>query len=207
MKLRILEILEEKCMNVNVEEYEELVIPAGGTEKFNINIVNNLGSTAYYGIWYWVDSDVSSDVEIGKLEGTDVATSGEIANNNEVTVSIAVINNSSSKVKLRIGVGSSTTSTSDIEYLSGKKLITGTVSIPKDIMITSIKIDGIESDSLPISGAYTMTYSCPKGSTLSWNTIYKNIWTKYIIYKTSNGNIRMYIISHNVLIIKKNIKK
>ena len=161
----------------NIEEYEEIVVPAGGTEKFNVEIRNDIGSIAYYGIWYqMVTPDVlGSDMEIGKLSGSSVATSGSIDVGSSITVPIVIVNSSTSEMKVNIGVASSLTSANDIEYLGGKYLITGSVSIPRDIMITSITIDGTKGDSLPTSGTYTMSSSCTKGSTLTWNTYNKNI--------------------------------
>lgn len=44
-----------------------------------------------------------------------------------------------------------------------------------DIRISSIKIDGASSDSLPVDGYYTMSSTCSKGSTLSWNKYSKTI--------------------------------
>ena len=44
-----------------------------------------------------------------------------------------------------------------------------------DIRISSITIDGASSDSLPVDGYYTMSSTCTKGSTLSWNKYSKTI--------------------------------
>ena len=44
-----------------------------------------------------------------------------------------------------------------------------------DIRISSITIDGASSDSLPVDGYYTMSSTCSKGSTLSWNKYSKTI--------------------------------
>ena len=161
----------------SIEEYEEIVVPAGGSERFNVEITNNTGATVYYGVWYkMIDPDtLSSDISIGRFAGTDVSTSGNLDNNSTTTVSVIIANSSSSSIKVNIGVASSSTGIGDIEYLGGKYLITGDVSIIRDIMITSITIDGVSTNSLPTGGTYTMTSSCTKGSTLTWNTYNKNI--------------------------------
>ena len=163
----------------NIEEYNELVIPAGGVETFNVEVTNSTGATAYYGIWYMMvePTELASGMEIGKLIDTSTTTSGSIANNGVATATIIVINGSTTDMKINIGINSSTSSVNDIEYVGGKHLITGEVAKPisKDISIVSIKIDGVERDSLPTSGSYTMTSSCTKGSTLTWNTYNKNI--------------------------------
>ena len=44
-----------------------------------------------------------------------------------------------------------------------------------DIRISSITIEGASSDSLPVDGYYTMSSTCSKGSTLSWNKYSKTI--------------------------------
>ena len=44
-----------------------------------------------------------------------------------------------------------------------------------DIRISSITIDGASSDSLPVDGYYTMSSTCTKGSTLSWDGYSKTI--------------------------------
>ena len=43
--------------------------------------------------------------------------------------------------------------------------------MPVGSYISSIMIDGVESDYMPVSGYYDMTYTCTKGSTLSWNSL------------------------------------
>ena len=161
----------------NIEEYEELTVPAGGTEKFNVEITNSTGSTVYYGIWYKMvtPTTLSTDMQIGKLKGSTVSTSASIDTNGSTTATIGIVNSSNTDMKVHIGVASSSTSTSDIEYVNNRYLITGEVSLPKDITISSITIDGESSDSLPTSGTYTMTSSCSLGSSLSWNTYNKNI--------------------------------
>lgn len=44
-----------------------------------------------------------------------------------------------------------------------------------DIYVSSIMIDGEESDSLPTSGLYDMTASCLQGSELSWDALSKTL--------------------------------
>ena len=165
----------------NIEQFEEVVLEAGESTSFNVNVTNSSGELVYYGIWYkMVNPDKmpnDDSIKIGKLEGTNISTSGSIENGEEITSTIGLINDTSEEIKIYIGVASSSTSTNDIEYINGKYLISGEVSMPvtRDIMITSIKIDGETSNSLPTGGAYTMTSSCDKGSTLRWDTYSKSI--------------------------------
>ena len=44
-----------------------------------------------------------------------------------------------------------------------------------DIYVSSITIDGVDSDNLPTSGYYSMTSSCNMGSDLSWDPLSKTI--------------------------------
>ena len=164
----------------NIEQYEEIVLAEGENAKFNVNITNDTGALVYYGIWYKLvaPSEMPSGevITIGKLDGTSVSTSGSINNGSEVTASIGIINDYQAGVKIYVGVASSVTGTSDIEYLNGKELISGVVDVPRDIEVTSIVIDGVNSDYLPTSGYYNMTSSCTKGSTLSWEPLDKILY-------------------------------
>ena len=114
----------------NLEEYEEITVDKGDYEVFNVNVKNSSGSTSYYGIWYQMvnPKEKSSDIVIARSSDSTVNTSGSISNGGDVTTTIIVKNNSSSNIKVNIGVASSLKSTSDIEYLGGKKLISGTTS-------------------------------------------------------------------------------
>ena len=113
----------------NIEEFEEITVKSGEKEIFNVNITNNIGELAYYGIWYKMvnPAEMPEDgtIQIGKLDTSTVETSGSIDNDESLTTSIVIINDSASTLKIYVGVSTSTTSTSDIEYLNGKSLITG----------------------------------------------------------------------------------
>jgi len=163
----------------SVDQYEEIVVPAGQMIRFNINIANNTSSSVYYGVWYklYSPSTMPDDdsIKIGKLSGTTNSTTGSIAQSGVVDVGIGIINSTNSEVRIYVGVESSATSANDIEYLNGKKLISGEVDGVSDIYVSSIIIDGTKSSSLPTSGTYTMTYDCSRGSVLSWDTYTKSI--------------------------------
>lgn len=165
----------------NIEEYQEIIVPAGNMMQFNVSVENNTTEIAYYGIWYKMvnPGSLPSDgsVEIGKLEGTTANTTGSIPADESTTVSMGIVNSTNNEIKVYIGVNSSTTSTNDIEYLNGKYLVSSEVSNIHDIMISSIVIDGSISNSLPTSGTYTMNSSCTKSgsNTLTWNTYTKTI--------------------------------
>ena len=168
---------------INVEEYEQFVVAAGSTYEFNIKLTNASSSEIYYGIWYRMvnPTEKNNDILIGKVTGSEVATSGSIGVSSDIIVSVAIMNNTINDVTVDIGVGSSTTSISNIEYLDGRYLVNDDIVVPKDINISSIKINNVTSNSLPTSGLYDMTYTCSKGSQLEWDA-----YSKSIIYKSGS---------------------
>lgn len=115
----------------NIEEYEQIIVAPGEKIKFNINVTNNMGALAYYGVWYRMvePADLTSDISIGRLLGTSVSTSGSIDDNASVVVTVAIINNSGNQITVDIGVANSFTGIGDIEYLGGKQLIAGDILV------------------------------------------------------------------------------
>ena len=175
----------------DIEEYEKFIVPAGATYDFNIKLTNASSSdVVYYGIWYrMVDpSEKTNDILIGKVNGTDVSTTGSIDALGDTTVTIAIMNNTLDDITVDIGVGSSNAANS-IEYLDGKHLVNDEIVVPKDISISSIKINNVTSDSLPTSGLYDMTYTCTKGSQLEWDTYSKSITYKSGSYIKDNCSL------------------
>lgn len=170
-----------------VEEYEEIIVPAGKVEVFNVKITNGTNSKLYYGIWYQLINNGSSSegMRVGRMSGSTTSTSGVLDDNDSTIVSIVAINDSTTdNMKLNIGVARSDTSVSDIEYLNDRELITGDL-FPYDLIISSIKVNGTVSNTLPTSGLYEMNYSCEKGTVLTWDTYNKNI-----IYDGSKSVLR-----------------
>lgn len=113
----------------NIEEYERLTIGARNTHKFNVQVTNNSGALAYYGVWYRMSTPtvINSDIKIGRLNGTETPTSGSIDIDGVITINGIIINNTDSDIAIDIGVASSDIDTSSIEYLGGKYLITGDI--------------------------------------------------------------------------------
>ena len=109
------------------EEYEEIKVDANSYEVIDVNIKNNTSDILYYGVWYKMISprEVSQDILIGRLEDNFTSMSDEISSFEEKTASVIIKNNSGHDVVIGIGVSSSDTSIQDIEYLGGKRLITG----------------------------------------------------------------------------------
>ena len=114
----------------NIEGYEEVIVTPNSTESFNVKVTNSSNSIAYYGIWYKMinPTEKSSNIIIARSADNATTTSGSISIDSNITTTIIVKNNTNSNIKLEIGIASSTTSVSDIEYLNGKNLITGTAS-------------------------------------------------------------------------------
>ena len=159
----------------SVEEYEELVVEAGSKYKFNVYITNDTKSDIYYGIWYRMvsPSTLTNDISIGRLSGTLTTTSGLINSGNDTIVTVVVVNNSKSDIVIDLGVASSYDGVDDISYVNGKYLISKDILIPTDISIASVVIDGVNSDTLPVSGLYDMKYTCNKGTSLKWDKFSK----------------------------------
>lgn len=126
----------------NIEQFEEVVLEAGESTSFNVNVTNSSGSKVYYGIWYKMVSPSSmpndDSIKIGRTNDSNVSTSGGIEDGDDITSTIGLINNTNEEIKLYIGVASSSTSTNDIEYINGKYLVSGTVNVPT-IFATYIK--------------------------------------------------------------------
>ena len=114
----------------NIEGYEEVIVTPNSAESFNVKVTNSSSSIAYYGIWYKMinPTEKSSNIIIARSADNATTTSGSISIDSNITTTIIVKNNTNSNIKLEIGIASSTTSVSDIEYLNGKNLITGTAS-------------------------------------------------------------------------------
>ena len=112
----------------NIEEYDEVNVDANAYQIFNVQVQNNTGATAYYGIWYKMvnPSEINDNIVIARLSGTTVSTSGSVANGSHILATIIVQNNTNTPIKINVGVASSSTSVSSIEYLDGKTLISGT---------------------------------------------------------------------------------
>ena len=112
----------------NIEEYEEIRVNANSYEVFNINISNNTSEKVYYGVWYKMikPNKIENNITIARLEDNLTTMSGELDFYEDKTVSAIIKNNTENDIIVNIGVASSKNSTSDIEYLDGKYLISNT---------------------------------------------------------------------------------
>lgn len=129
----------------NIEEYEEISVDAKDYLMFNVQITNSASNMTYYGIWYKIiSSESGNDVTISRLADTDITTSGSLNSEEVKTVTIIVINNSDSNVVIDVGVLSNDTSVDSIEYLGGRKLISGTASEP------GVNIPNLDSGMIPV---------------------------------------------------------
>lgn len=138
----------------NIEEYEEVVVAPFGKEIFQVEIENSMSQLIYYGVWYKMvePKELNDKIVIARSERSTISTSGSIDVEGKVVVQLVVINDSDSEVKLNIGVASSETDVSDIEYLDGKHLISGTADIPTAAMyIKNLYQDGSEIKEVAIS--------------------------------------------------------
>ncbi|MDY4996467.1 MAG: hypothetical protein SO108_01995 [Bacilli bacterium] len=172
----------------NIDEYEEVSVEANSTESFDIKVTNGSSSTAYYGIWYrMIDPTIqSSDIIIAKSVDSKNATSGSITKSNNITVKIVVRNTTNSKIKLEIGVASSTTSVDDIEYLNGKKLITGETEKNPTFNLNLSNIDEYEEVSVAANSAESFHVKVTNSSS---SIAYYGVWYKMINPTEKPSNI------------------
>ena len=114
----------------NIEEYEEVVVEANDYKIFNVSIKNSSSNTAYYGVWYQmvIPSEKNDKIIIARSIDNNIQTTGSVSAGDTKVVTIIAKNNTSSTIKLNVGVSSSEKSTDSIEYLGGKKLISGTTA-------------------------------------------------------------------------------
>ena len=184
----------------NLEEYEEISVGANSYEVFNVNVKNSSSTTTYYGVWYMMASpkEKSSDIVIARSNDCLVNTSGSIESSKDVTTTIIVKNNSSSNIKVNIGVASSVKSVSDIEYLGGKKLISGTTDIPTRSLFDIVKKNAVIDN---VKSTYVSSDSGIDFSNISSDTNGKGV---YIRSGTENNTYPIYyyrgaVTTNNVL--------
>ena len=172
----------------NIDEYEEVSVAANSTESFDIKVTNGSSSTAYYGIWYRMINPTiqSSDIIIAKSVDSKNATSGSIKKSNNITVKIIVRNTTNSKIKLEIGVASSTTSVDKIEYLNGKKLITGETEKNPTFNLNLSNIDEYEEVSVAANSTESFNVKVTNSSS---SIAYYGVWYKMINPTAKPSNI------------------
>ena len=172
----------------NIDEYEEVSVAANSTESFDIKVTNGSSSTAYYGIWYRMINPTiqSSDIIIAKSVDSKNATSGSIKKSNYITVKIIVRNTTNSKIKLEIGVASSTTSVDKIEYLNGKKLITGETEKNPTFNLNVSNIDEYEEVSVAANSTESFNVKVTNSSS---SIAYYGVWYKMINPTAKPSNI------------------
>ncbi len=112
----------------NLEEYEEVRVSSNSYEVFDVNVFNSMGETLYYGIWYQIVDSTDNNIVIARLESNLTEMTGELAPYEDKTVSVIIKNNSANDIIVNVGVNSSLEGVSSIEYLGGKRLITGSAN-------------------------------------------------------------------------------
>ena len=126
----------------NIEEYEEMVVEANSYQIFNVSIKNSSSNTAYYGVWYQmvIPSEKNDKIIIARSMENDTPTTDSIDSSASKTATIIIKNNTSSSIKVNVGVSSSEKSTDSIEYLGGKKLISGTIKLEESKLLSTVSI-------------------------------------------------------------------
>ena len=111
----------------DIEEYERISIDSFDAKMFNVKITNNSNNNIYYGIWDRMIEPqiINNEIVIAKDEKSISNTSDSINGKESKIVTIVIKNKTDKKIKLDFGVSSSEISTNNIEYLDGKRLISG----------------------------------------------------------------------------------
>ncbi|MBR3161867.1 MAG: hypothetical protein IKF19_03970 [Bacilli bacterium] len=115
----------------DIEEYESISIDSFNAKIFNIKVTNSTSNIIYYGAWYRMVEPSSKDdnIIISKLEESEADTSGSVEGGKDKIITVIIKNKTDKKVKVDFGVSSSDKDTNSIEYLDGKRLISGIDSI------------------------------------------------------------------------------
>lgn len=130
----------------NVEEYEMVKVNPNDYVVFNVEVYNDTTENIGYGIWYKLTSN-NHDIVISKYSESENETSGQLSTKEKKIVTLIAINNSSSVQRLKIGVASSEKDASTIEYLGGKKLISGVLEKPN----MEANAPNLDSGMIPVS--------------------------------------------------------
>lgn len=132
----------------NIEEYEIVKVKANDYVIFNVEVSNDTMDTIYYGIWYMFED--TNDITISKYIDSENETSGSVDGKDTKAITLIAINNSDSTKKIKIGIASSNKSINSIEYLGGKKLVSGVNDKPN--MESNIPI--IDAGMIPVVYSY-----------------------------------------------------
>ena len=111
----------------DIEEYKSMSVDAFDAMIFNIKVTNYADNTIYYGIWYrMIEPDEKNDsIVIAREESSKEGTTGSVDASHDKTVTIVVKNKTDKKIRFDFGVSSSDKDANSIEYLGGKRLISG----------------------------------------------------------------------------------
>ena len=157
----------------NNEDNGEILVSVSLTE---ISIEESLRNSSFYVDLYYQGEKVST------VTGNQLAVSGATTKNLK---SVTLDNNTDNNFEFRVYILDNNTDQSSmmnktfsakikVDVVSRLRPVINNWDDP-DIYVSSITIDGKSSDSLPTSGYYTMSSSCSKGSSLTWDSYSKTI--------------------------------
>lgn len=106
---------------------KQVIIPAGKTKFFDIDVKNSNSKTIKYGIAYSLVSPTTlpSNVTIAKSWKSANPISGNISSNATLPVTIAVVNNSTSSITISLSIIYGYENGGDLIVPTGQTLITG----------------------------------------------------------------------------------
>ena len=156
----VLENSKEFDIAVSIFLTDIVIDAALKNEHFKVELLyrNNLVKTITG------DNITGDSIEIGSQN-----LSSDIVNSFEVRVYILDDDSDQSKMmnkKFQAKVNVNVVSRIKVDKTNEKNL---------DIVVTKINIDGVRKNYLPTEGYYNMTYSCVKGSKLSWEPLSKTL--------------------------------
>lgn len=157
----------------NNKDNGEILVSVSLTE---ISIEESLRNSSFYVDLYYQGEKVST------VTGNQLAVSGATTKNLK---SVTLDNNTDNNFEFRVYILDNNNDQSSmmnktfsakikVDVVSRLKPVINNWDDP-DIYVSSITIDGKSSDSLPTSGYYTMSSSCSKGSSLTWDSYSKTI--------------------------------
>ena len=157
----------------NNEDNGEILVSVSLTE---ISIEESLRNSSFYVDLYYQGEKVST------VTGNQLAVSGATTKNLK---SVTLDNNTDNNFEFRVYILDNNSDQSSmmnktfsakikVDVVSRLRPVINNWDDP-DIYVSSITIDGKSSDSLPTSGYYTMSSSCNKGSSLTWDSYSKTI--------------------------------
>lgn len=166
---------EKSNFNIRVDnntKYNEIMISVSLTE---VGIANELKNSNFVIDLYYQGNKIGTANGSSINTGTDIVLGDVLLNNdlnNQFEVRVYILDNGADQGAM---MNREFRAKIKVDVLSRLKTSFTDHDNTPDIYISNITIDGIKTSNLPTSGYYSMTSSCTKGSTLTWEPLSKTI--------------------------------